>query len=346
VIEALGRRVEHGVFGYTLEPESYFQAAMSWMLERHGWRLEREWLLPSPGVVPSITLAILAFSQPGDEVILQPPVYYPFARSVERNERTALENPLVLAGDRYRMNLEALERRIGPRTRLAILCSPHNPVGRVWEREELLRFGELCLRRGLIILSDEIHADLVLPGFRHLPLASLSSELAGFTVTFFSATKSFNLAGLGGSLTVIPDPNLRSRFKSMKDRLWTGLANPFSVAAAEAAWRHGGPWLERLLAYIQDNWEFLVGFLAERLPACRVMPLEGTYLAWIDFRGLGLTDRQLKERLLQKAGVWLDEGPMFGAGGSGFQRLNLACPRSTLRKALERIAGALNAKGG
>jgi cystathionine beta-lyase len=342
VLEALRRRVEHGVFGYTLEPESYFQAAMDWVLRRHGWKLEREWLLPAPGVVPAINLAILAFSEPGDEVVIQPPVYYPFGESIQRNGREVAENPLALEGGRYRMDFAQLERLIGPRTRLLILCSPHNPVGRVWERGELKRLGELCLRRGVILLSDEIHGDLVLPGFRHLPTASLSPELAGFTVAFLSATKSFNLAGLGGSLMVIPDPNLRKRFKKTKESLWTGLANAFSVTASETAWRHGGPWLERLLAYILDNYEFLARFLAERLPAARVMSLEGTYLAWIDFRSLGLSDKQLKERIVQRAGVWLDDGPMFGTGGQGFQRLNLACPRSTLREALERIAGALS----
>jgi cystathionine beta-lyase len=342
VLEALKRRVEHGVFGYTLEPESYFQAASDWMLRRHGWRLEREWLLPAPGVVPAINLAILAFSQPGDEVVIQPPVYYPFAQSIRRNGREVAENPLALEGGRYRMDFQQLERLIGPRTRLLILCSPHNPVGRVWESGELKRLGEVCLRRGVMLLSDEIHGDLVLPGFRHQPTASLSPELAGITVTFLSATKSFNLAGLGGSLMVIPDPDLRKRFKQTKESLWTELANAFGVVASEAAWRHGEPWLESLLAYILDNYEFLVRFFDERLPAVRVMPLEGTYLVWIDCRGLGLSDEQLKERIIQRAGVWLDDGPMFGTGGQGFQRLNLACPRSTLREALERIAGALS----
>jgi cystathionine beta-lyase len=342
VIEALRRRVEHGVFGYTLEPESYFQAAMDWVQRRHGWRLEREWLLPAPGVVPAINMAILAFSEPGDEVVIQPPVYYPFAEGIRRNGRVVAENPLTLQGQRYGMDFAQLAQRIGPRTRLAILCSPHNPVGRVWNRDELLTLGDVCRRRGVILLSDEIHGDLVLPGFRHLPIASLSAELAEITVSFLSATKSFNLAGLGGSLMVIADPDLRKRFKKTKESLWTGLANAFSVAAFEAAWRHGEPWLERLLAYVQANYEFLVRFLAGRLPAARVMPMEGTYLAWIDCRGLGLSDEQLKERILERAGVWLDDGPMFGTGGQGFQRLNLACPRDTLREALERIAAALS----
>jgi cystathionine beta-lyase len=341
VLQALRRRVEHGIFGYTLEPESYFQAAMDWVQHRHGWRIQREWLLPAPGVVPAINLAILAFSKPGEEVVIQPPVYYPFAQSISRNGRVVAENPLNLEGRRYSMDFAQLERLIGPRTRLAILCSPHNPVGRVWERDELARLADICLRGGLILLSDEIHCDLVLPGFRHLPTASLSEELAASTVTFLSATKTFNLAGLGGSLAVIPNPELRRRFQKTKESLWTEVANALSTIASEAAWRHGEPWLERLLAYIESNYEFLVRFLEERLPKARVMPLEGTYLAWIDFSALGLRDAQLKARILERAGIWLDEGPLFGTGGQGFQRLNLACPRATLREGLERLTGAL-----
>jgi cystathionine beta-lyase len=214
-------------------------------------------------------------------------------------------------------------------------------VARVWRREELERLAELCLRRGLIIVSDEIHCDLLQPGFRHVPTASLGPEIAGRTLTFLSATKTFNLAGLGGSLAVIPGPALRRRFGELREAVWTGLANAFSVTAAEAAWRHGGPWLDRVLAYVGDNFRFLGEFLARRLPLARAFPLEGTYLAWIDCRGLGLADEELKERILRQARIWLDDGPMFGAGGQGFQRLNLACPRATLREALERIAAAL-----
>jgi len=342
VIEALRQRAEHGVFGYTLEPESWFEAAASWTLARHGWRLQREWLLPCPGVVPAIRLAIQAFSEPGDGVAIQPPVYYPFGESVHRNRRRVVENPLLLEGTRYRLDAEGLEKAADGRTRLLILCSPHNPVARVWRREELERLAEACLRKKLIIVSDEIHCDLVLPGFRHLPTAALSGEIAGRTVTLLSATKTFNLAGLGGSLAVIPDPELRGRFRAAGKALWTDIANAFTLAASEAAWRHGAPWLEAVLAYVQANYRFLVEFLAQRLPAAVVFPLEGTYLAWVDFRPLGLTDAELKERILRKARVWLDDGPMFGAGGTGFQRINLACPRALLAEALERVVQSLS----
>ena len=342
VLTVLRRRVRHPVYGYTLEPESWFQAAAAWIRARHGWDLQRDWLLACPGVVPAINLAILAFTAPGDSVVIQPPVYHPFAACVRNNARQVLENPLRLEGTAYCLDLEHLERSIDERTRLLILCSPHNPVARVWRKEELERMAEVCLRHGLIVVSDEIHCDLVLPGHRHLPTAALSGEVARRTVTLLSATKTFNLAGLGGSLAVIADPELRRRFRAAKEALWTSVANACSVAAAEAAWRHGAPWLERVLAYVAGNYRFLQDFLAARLPAARVFPLEGTYLAWLDFRDLGFSDAQLKERILHQARVWLDDGPMFGTGGQGFQRLNLACPRVILQEALRRLVLALS----
>ncbi len=341
VQDALRRRVRHPVYGYTLEPESWYQAARQWTRSRHGWDLERDWLLACPGVVPAIDLAILAFTAPGDGVVIQPPVYHPFAACIRNNGREVLENPLRLEGSRYSLDLEHLERSLTARARMLLLCSPHNPVARVWRREELEGLAEVCLRRGLIVVSDEIHCDLVLRGHRHLPTASLSGEIGQRTVTLLSATKTFNLAGLGGSLAVIPDPGLRRRFRAAKEALWTGAANALSVVAAEAAWRHGAPWLERVLAYVAANYRFLSDFLTANLPGVRVFPLEGTYLAWLDLRALGLTDAELKRRILQTARVWLDDGPMFGTGGRGFQRLNLACPRAILREALERLARAL-----
>ncbi|MBN1837762.1 MAG: pyridoxal phosphate-dependent aminotransferase [Spirochaetales bacterium] len=341
VIEAVRRRAEHGVFGYTLEPDSYFEAIADWMRRRHGWQVPREWMLSCPGVVPTVSLAILAYTLPGDRVVLQPPVYFPFRSCVESNGRQVAENPLVLEKGSYRMDLEGLERLLDESTRLLVLCSPHNPVGRVWRPEELLQLVKICRRRGVTILSDEIHHDLVLKGSRHTPTASLSAEAARITVTLTSATKTFNLAGLGGSLAVAADSELRRRLEEVRDSLWTGLANAFSTVATEAAYRHGEPWLEALLRYLEGNYASLRGFLEERLPAARVTPLEGTYLAWVDLRPLGFADGELKERILRRARVWLDDGPIFGTGGEGFQRINLACPRATLEDALQRIANAL-----
>lgn len=341
VVQALTARAQHGVFGYTREPESYFQAVIDWMRQRHGWKIRREWLVSAPGVVPSINLAILAFSDPGDRVIIQPPVYYPFKESIRRNGRRVLENPLRLGKHGYTMDFRQLEAQIDDRTRLLLLCSPHNPVGRVWRRPELERLVDICARRDLTILSDEIHHDLTMDGHRHLPTAGLSPLASRLTVAFTSATKTFNLAGVGCSMAVIPDEPRRRRFRRTRDRFWTGLANAFSVLAAETAYRRGQPWLDQVLRYIGANYRFLLTTLARTVPAARVLPLEGTYLAWIDLRALRLGDREIKERIRDRARLWLDDGPMFGTGGEGFQRLNLACPRRTLAEALSRLAAAL-----
>jgi cystathionine beta-lyase len=341
VIEALKHRADHGIFGYTLEPESYYQAVIDWMGRRHGWEIRRSWMVAAPGVIPSLSMSLLAYSEVGDGVIIQPPVYYPFKESILSNERRVVENPLRLQGERYTMDLDRLEDAIDESTRLMVLCSPHNPVSRVWQRAELEQLVEICLRHGILILSDEIHHDLIMPGHRHIPTASLSEQAAAVTVTLTSATKTFNLAGLGCSLVIASNLQLRQRYQETQKRIWTGIANAFSAAASETAYRHGESWLEEVLAYVQGNYEFLVAYLAERLPGVRVIPLEGTYLAWIDLRHLGLDDEQLKERIQGQARVWLDDGPMFGTGGEGFQRINLACPRSTLEQALEAMARVL-----
>ena len=341
VIEALKRRSEHGVFGYTLEPESYYRSVIDWMRRRHGWAIRRGWMVSAPGVVPSLNLALLAYSQPGDGVVIQPPVYYPFKESIKNNDRRVVENPLRLDGERYTMDLVQLEEAIDRRTRVLVLCSPHNPVSRVWSPQELEGLVEICARRKIIILSDEIHHDLIMPGHHHTPTASLSQEAATVTVTLTSATKTFNLAGVGCSLVIASDKQLRERYHTTQKRICTGIANAFSALAAETAYRQGESWLEQVIEYIQGNYEFLTAFLGERLPAARVIPLEGTYLAWVDLRALGFSDEQLKERVLRRARVWLDDGPIFGSGGRGFQRINLACPRSTLKQALAAVVRVL-----
>jgi cystathionine beta-lyase len=342
IVQALERRIAHPIYGYTLEPALYFDAMTAWYRERHGWTLERDWVLSSPGVVPSISIALLALTEPGDGVVIQPPVYHPFAARILASGRRVVENPLTLVGSRLEMDFDALERVIDARTRALILCSPHNPGGRVWGRGELTRLSEICARRGILIISDEIHCDLVMKGHRHVPMAVSCEHAAGITVTFVSPTKTFNLAGIGGSFTIIPDASLRRRFAEQAHGLWTGLANPLSIAAVEAAYLHGAPWLDELLAYIGGNFDLLASFLTARLPGVRALPLEGTYLAWLDTRGLGLRDDEIAERLMKRGKVWLDEGRRFGRGGEGFQRLNLACPRAILRQALEKIAGAIS----
>jgi cystathionine beta-lyase len=342
VIEALKRRAGHGIFGYTLEPESYYRAVIDWMQRRHRWEIRRDWMVAAPGVVPSINLSLLAYSEIGDGVIIQPPVYHPFRESIINNKRRVVENPLHLQGKRYTMDFDQLEEKIDDRTRLLVLCTPHNPVSRVWSRPELERLVQICRKHGIIILSDEIHHDLVMPGNRHTPTASLSKQAAEVTVTLTSATKTFNLAGLGCSLVIASNPQLRKRYQNSQKRIWTGIANAFSAVAAETAYRHGESWLEQVLDYVQGNFDYLTDFMGSRLPEARVIPLEGTYLAWVDLGTLGFSDEQLKERILGKARIWLDDGPLFGTGGKGFQRINLACPRSTLGQALEAITRVLS----
>jgi cysteine-S-conjugate beta-lyase len=341
IVSALQQRVARGVFGYTLEPESYFDAARQWLQRRHGWSVPRDWMRASPGVIPALSAAILALTEPGDGIVIQPPVYYPFALRIAGNRRRIVENPLRLTGSRWEMDFESLEKVIDERTRMLVLCSPHNPVCRVWKRAELERLSEICCRRGIVVVSDEIHCDLLMRGFRHVPMASISEQSAANTLTLVSATKTFNLAGLGGSMTIIPSAAHRERFDEQQRAIFVTIANAPAVAAVETAWRVGQDWLDQLLGYVEENFRFMNEFFAQHLPRVRAFPLEGTYLAWLDMRGLGLRDEEVKKMLLSAAGVWLDEGAMFGRGGDGFQRLNLACPRSILTDALQRMAAAL-----
>ena len=344
VRRAVRERAAHGVYGYTLLPESYYQAVISWMLRRFGWEVHKKWIVFTPGVVPALNFAVQAFTEPGDRIIVQPPVYYPFFLAVENNGRELAHNPLRTEDGRSRMDLDHLRAVIDGRTRLLILCSPHNPTGRVWSEEELKGLAEVCAQHDLIILSDEIHADLVSPGHTQAPLAALLPEMADRIVTCTSPNKTFNIAGLQTANTIIPDKQLRQRFQQAVHSSGIELANAFGVVALEAAYTaEGEEWLERLLDYLWGNYALLLEFAAGRIPDIRISSLEGTYLAWLDCRALHPNDKQLKDLLLGH-GVWLDEGSKFGPGGEGFLRLNIACPRSLLEKALERMAAAFATK--
>ena len=338
--EAVRRRVEHGIYGYTLEPESWVEAAAAWLQARHAWSVKREWMMASPGVIPSLVASILALTEPGDGIIIQTPVYFPFSLRIKGNGRRVMENPLVLTGRRWEMDLDHLSSLVDERTRMLVLCSPHNPVGRVWEKRTLERLVEICARHRIVIVSDEIHADLVMPGHRHLPVASVSAEAAAITVTLVAPTKTFNLAGMGGSVAIVPDPALRAKVDASHHAIFAGVANAAAVAATEAAWRHGARWLDDLLVYLGGNYAWLVRALGEKLPAVPVFPLEGTYLPLLDMRGLRLTETEVRIRLLRTAGVWLEQGSSFGRAAEGFQRINIACPRVLLEQAVERVASA------
>ncbi|RLE02426.1 MAG: cystathionine beta-lyase, partial [Candidatus Aminicenantes bacterium] len=324
VIEALRKRAAHGIYGYTGLPDSYYQSIIFWMKKRFSWPIEKEWIIFTPGVIPALHLAVQAFTQPGDKVIIQPPVYRPFRLAVENNGRRLIQNTLVNQDGYYRMDLESLESQIDDQTRLLILCSPHNPVSRVWRAEELKELINLCFNRGIIIISDEIHADLIMPGFTHLPTSQISSEAAEITVTCTAPNKTFNIAGLEMGNAIIPNHRLRARFQQALLKAGLFLANTFGVVATEVAYREGEKWLTAVINYIHQNYLFLQEYFGHYLPEIKITPLEGTYLAWLDFRAFHLSDKELQEKLLRKAKVWLDEGPKFGQGGQGFQRLNLA----------------------
>ena len=292
-------------------------------------------------MVPALSLCVNAFSRPGDGIVVQTPVYYPFFRAVERNGRRLIRNPLVADGGRYRMDLADLDRRIDTGTRMLILCSPHNPVGRVWEREELERLAEICVRRDILVLSDEIHMDLVLRGHRHMPFASIAPEVAERTITCVAPSKTFNVAGLSMSVIVCSNRSLLARYAAQLDASGLGIPNLFGTVALEAAYENGAEWLDQLLEYLEGNVDFAESWIRDRIPALGFVRPEGTYLALIDCRKLGMEQAALDEFFLRTARVYFDSGPWFGEECRGFERINLACPRRTLAQALERIEHAV-----
>ncbi|MBU0499149.1 MAG: PatB family C-S lyase [Gammaproteobacteria bacterium] len=339
VTRALIERAAHPIYGYSLFPDSLFDALAGWMHQRHGWPIEREWVIWAPGVVPSLHAAVLGLTRPGEGVIVQSPVYPPFFSAVRVTGRRLIENPLRLEGDRYVMDLAHLEH-CAKEARLLILCSPHNPVGRVWTEEELQAVLAIARRHGLAILSDEIHHDLVYPGETHQVLARLAGP-DDRVVTAVAPSKSFNIPGLGLSALICPGPEDRAALVHAFDQLHVSASNPFGIAAFEAAYREGGPWLDALLAYLAGTRAFALGFIARECPGIRAIPPQGTYLLWLDCRGLGLDDPTLKSFFLEKARIGLNPGISFGAPGSGFMRLNLGAPRATVAEALQRLAQAL-----
>jgi len=342
VVAALQKRASHPVYGYPFRTPAVDQAISGWLKKRHGWTVEADWLLLTNGVVPALNLAVLAFTEPGDSVIIQPPVYRPFFKAVENNKRELLLNGLKEENGRYTIDFEQLARIVDDRTKMLIFCSPHNPVGRVWTREELTKLGQFCLEHRILLVSDEIHSDLVYKGYTHIPLASLTPELAKNTITCIAPSKTFNVPGLATAVTIIPDQERRERFRRIMEATGVGAGNLFGLCALQAAYDEGEEWLEALLDYLRGNLETVMEFVAERLPGIKVIKPEGTFLVWLDFRGLGLTPEQLSAFLINEAKVGLNDGRGFGPGGDGFQRMNIACPRAVLKEALIRIEQAVS----
>ncbi|GIP39495.1 cystathionine beta-lyase [Paenibacillus sp. J31TS4] len=343
VLEALRAKIDHGVLGYTRRTDAYLEAVAGWMAERHGWPVEKEWIVFCPGVVPALNLIVQAFTEPGDKVVIQTPVYPPFYNVVKNHGRELVLNPLRKNGDRYEMDLDDLESKLDDKVKLLILCSPHNPVGRVWTREELERLAELSEKHGFLVASDEIHADLVYAPHTHTPFANISEWSKRRTIVCTAPSKTFNIAGLNTANMIIPDKELRDRFAREVAKYSLGSITPTGHAATIAAYREGGPWLDALLAYLQQNIDYALEVVAKELPELRAVKPEATYLLWLDCRGLGMSVKELNAFLLKEAKLALNNGAMFGTDGEGYVRMNLACSRATVKEGMNRLTAAVRA---
>jgi len=336
VQEAMIQRARHGIFGYSEPDAAYFDVVGKWFKERFDWDTRRDWLLITPGVVNALYIAVRALTKPGDGVVIQQPVYYPFEAAIKQTGRQLLINELVYSDGHYSIDFQDFEEKI-KQAKLFIMCNPHNPVGRVWSKDELTRMGEICLRHGVIVISDEIHQDFVYPGHKHLVFASLNDDFAGVTVTCTSPSKTFNLAGLLHANIFISNKILRGKFK--EEYAHSGLSQPglMGLDACKAAYGGGAGWLEQLLDYLGENMLHLKTYLSKHIPKIKFIEPEGTYLAWLDFNELGLSAQKLDDVIMNNGKVWLSAGSSFGKGGAGFERMNVACPRSVLINALERL---------
>lgn len=343
VIDALTARVQHGIFGYGWPDASYRQAAVDWMARRHGWAVESEWIVATPGVVPALNMLVRTFASAGQRVIVQPPVYYPFYAAIANNGADLARNPLLYAGGRYSIDFAGLEALASESdVAMLILSSPHNPVGRVWTPEELRRLGEICLEHHVLVVADEIHGDLIYPGQRFTPYAALGDEFAQNAIICTAPSKTFNLAGLAASNIIIPNQELRVQFERTLNNNGLHGVNTFGMVALEAAYKEGEEWLAQVMDYIVGNFHYLRDYVAQHLPQIDVIAPEGTYLVWLDCRRLGLDKDALERLMLNEARVFLDEGYIFGVEGEGFERVNIACPRSILIEALQRIKAAVD----
>lgn len=338
ITDALEDMVKHGVFGYSESEEHYFGAVQNWMERHYNWHVKESWMTKTPGIVFALAMAVKAYTQENDAVLIQPPVYYPFKEVVEDNHRRLVNNTLVLGGDgTYTIDYEDFEKKIiEENVKLFILCNPHNPVGRVWTKEELERLGDICLKHGVFVVSDELHADFVFER-KHTVFSEVKEAYRDISMICTSPSKTFNIAGLQISNIFISNPEKATAFRRQVAAAGYSQVGLPGLVACEAAYRHGDEWLEGVLAYIKANAEFTRAYLQEHLPRVKMTKLEGTYLVWLDFRDYGLTDKELDEKILNQAGLWLDSGAVFGKCGEGFQRINIACPRKTLQQALDRL---------
>jgi len=343
VIEAITRRAAHGIYGYTVRTEAFYKAIIGWLSRRHGWQIEQDWITSSPGVVPALSIMVLAFTEPGDGIILQSPVYYPFYDVIKMNGRTVVDNPLILKDGQYSIDFELLEQQAKSGAKMLLLCSPHNPGGRVWKREELLRIGEICSKYNVLVVADEIHHDLVFSGYKHIPYASLSDTFANHSVTCIAPSKTFNLAGLQAASVIIPNEQIRRKYNALLKTLSIHMESYFGLTAIESSYTYGEQWLDQLLVYLEGNLNTLLEFAEKQLPQVKVIKPEGTYLVWMDCTAISDKPQQLKQLMFEQAGVAFSEGSVFGKQGTGYLRVNIACRRALLMEALEKFAAAVNA---
>lgn len=342
IVDAIKKRAGHEIYGYTFRSDSYYKSIIGWMKRRHNWDIKKEWISSSPGVVAGLTLTIETFSKPGDEVIVQPPVYFPFFDCIKGTKRKLIENPLKIENGRYTFDFDDLKKKITENTKLLLLCNPQNPGGMVWEKEELETLSGICLENNIIVISDEIHSDLIFNKNKHIPFAILSEEAAKNCAVLMAPSKTFNVAGLSTSLVIIPDKTKFNRYERTLGVGHLGMGNIFGSVALEAAYSNGDEWLEQLLAYLWENFLLVETYFSKNLPNVKVMKPEATYLIWLDFTSYGMNDERLSKFIIKEAKVGLNNGGRFGTGGNGWMRINIGCPRSILQEGLERLVKAFN----
>ena len=340
--DAIIERAKHAIYGYSEVKTPYFDILKKWMQKHHDWDIQRKWLVKTPGVVFALAMAVKAYTEPGDAVLIQQPVYYPFSEVIKDNGRNVVSNTLYLGEDnRYHIDFEDFEQKIvDHKIKLFLLCNPHNPVGRVWTKEELTRLGDICVKHHVTVVSDEIHEDFIFKG-KHQVFANIKKEYEEITVTCTAPSKTFNIASLMISNILIPNPELKRKFKHQMDAAGISQLNVLGLVACEAAYEHGEEWYQEMKAYVKENIEFVKQYVEEQLPSVNMVEHEGTYLVWLDFRGTGLSVEELDDKIINQAKLWLDSGKIFGSCGEGFQRINVACPRKVLEEALERIKNAV-----
>lgn len=337
IFEAIEERMKHPVLGYTILPKDYFTIISNWLKDMHDWDTKEEWMGFLPGIVPGLSFAIQIFSEIGDEVIIQPPVYHPFIHCIEKNNRKIVFNPLKMVDKHFEMDFDDLEKKITDKTKMLILCNPHNPGGKIWREETLSRLADICAKNNIIVISDEIHADMTLPGYKHTPFAKVSETAKNISITYMAPSKTFNMPGLITSYYIIPNPDLRNRLQAFLDKNELLNGNIFAYEATKAAYLNGKKWLQKMLEYVQGNIDYVVDFFKQNLPQIEPIIPEASFLIFLNCKNLGLTPENLQKLFIQKIKIGMNDGRMFGPGGENYLRINVACPRSTVVEAMNRI---------